>query len=80
MALVQAVRTMILPLWGPNGVKHAALEQTQALFERLVAFYLAVLIREPGLWDKVPKRDQQTRRVLFDPETGEIRMRAPTAK
>ncbi|CAB1130047.1 conserved protein of unknown function [Candidatus Hydrogenisulfobacillus filiaventi] len=80
MALVQAVRTMILPLWGPNGVKHAALEQTQALFERLVAFYLAVLIREPGLWDKVPKRDQQTRRVLFDPETDEIRMRAPTAK
>jgi putative transposase len=70
---------MILPLWGPNGVKNAALEQTQAVFESLVAFYVAVLMREPGLWDKVPKRDRQTGTVLFDPETGEIRLRAPTA-
>lgn len=80
MALIQAARTMILPLWGPNGVKNAALEQTQALFEQLVAFYISVLIREQSLWDKVPKRDKQTKQVLFDPETGEIKRRAPAAE
>jgi putative transposase len=67
------------PLWGPNGVKHEALEQTQSLFAQLVAFYVPVLIRERRLWGKVPKRDKETMQVLFDSETGEIKMRAATA-
>ena len=66
-------------MWGQNAVKNEALEQTHALFEELVAFYISALIREARLWDKVPQRDMQTKQVLFDPETGEIRMRAPTA-
>ncbi|MCL6595525.1 MAG: hypothetical protein K6V73_04850, partial [Firmicutes bacterium] len=65
MAQVNATRTTILPLWGPNGVKNEALEQTQALFEKIVAFYVPVLRQEGGLWAKVPKRDKETRAILF---------------
>ncbi|MCL6596058.1 MAG: hypothetical protein K6V73_07585, partial [Firmicutes bacterium] len=79
MALVDAARTMVLPLWGSNGVKNKALEQTQALFEKIIAFYIPVFMQQTNLWDKVPKRDKETRAILFDPETGEIKMRAPTA-
>jgi hypothetical protein len=77
--MASAVRTLILPLWGPNGVKNAALEATEDLFGQVVRFYVTVLLTEETLWDKTPRRDRETGRLLADPETGEIRMRRPTA-
>jgi len=76
---VGAARTFVLPLWGPNGVKNAALDATEALFTHIVRFYVHVLLGESSPWARVPKRDKETKQVLFDPETGEIKMRAPTA-
>jgi len=77
--VAKSVRTLILPLWGPNGVKNAALEETERLFGRIVSFYVSVLLAEPTVWERVPRRDKTTRALLYDPETGEILLREPTA-
>jgi hypothetical protein len=45
--VAKSVRTLVLPLWGPNGVKNAALEATERLFGRIVSFYVSVLLAEP---------------------------------
>ena len=46
--MVRSMKTVILPLWGPNGVKNAALEETEHLFfGRIVSFYVPVLLAEP---------------------------------
>ena len=52
---VGAARTLVLPLWGPNGVKNAALDATEALFTQVVRFYVHVLLVEPSPWARVPK-------------------------
>lgn len=75
--MARPTKTAILPLWGPNGVKSAALDATEAPFGATVAFYARVLLAEDALWAKVPKRDGG--RILADPETGEVRARRPTA-
>ncbi len=71
------MKTVILSLWGPNGVKNAALEETEHLFGRIVSFYVPVLLAEPSLWEKLPHRDEKTHAPVCDPETGEILMRKP---
>ena len=77
--MVRSMKTVILPLWEPNGVKSAALEETEHLFGRIVSFYVPVLFAEPSLWEKVPRRDEKTHALVCDPETGEILMRKPKA-
>jgi hypothetical protein len=67
-----SVRTLLLPLWGPNGVTNAALEATERLFGRIVSFYVSVLLAEPTVWEKAARRDKKTRALVYDPETGEI--------
>ena len=49
------------------------------LFGRIVSFYVPVLLTEPSLWEKVPRRDRKTHALVCDPETGEILMRKPKA-
>ena len=77
--MAKPIRTLIFPLWGPNGVKSAALEETEHLFGRIVSFYVPVLLTEPSLWEKVPRRDEKNHALLCDPETGEILIRKPKA-
>ena len=77
--MVRSMKTVTLPLWGPNGVKNAALEETEHLVGRIVSFYVPVLLAEPSLWEKVPRRDEKNHALVCDPETGEILMRKPKA-
>jgi hypothetical protein len=63
---VGAARTLVLPLWGPNGVKNAALDATEALFTQVVRFYVHVLLVQPSPWARVPKRDKHTGAVVAD--------------
>ena len=51
--MAESARTLIFPLWWPNGVKHAALEETEHLFGRIVSFYVPVLLAEPSLYKKL---------------------------
>lgn len=77
--VAKSVRTLTLPLWGPNGVKNAALEVTERLFGRIIGFYVSALLAEDSLWAKVPKRDKTTGQILADPATGDILIRKPTS-
>jgi IS605 OrfB family transposase len=77
--VARAIKTLILPLWGLNGVKNAALEATEALFGRIVQFYIGVLLAKASPWEPVPRRDRKTGALKVDPETGEVLTRRPSA-
>lgn len=77
--MAKSVRTLILPLWGPNGVKNDALNSTEELFGRVVRFYVDVLVDEASLWAKVSRRDRATGGPVVDYDTGEVLPRRPSA-